>query len=257
MEEITDYKLLLDTAVLAGQIMLKNGAEIYRVEDTIHRILRMSGLKTTEAYVTSTGLIVTLDDPQFDSLTVVKRISERDTDLSKITYVNMISRKFCAGEITLKEAFYDLKHMKEEVYTARQKDVCIILITASFALILGGTWADALGSGINGILLVGIQHLVRYLNLNAFMQTMLKSVFIAVGALLLSVNPWLAMNMDMIIIGSIMPIVPGAALTTAIRDTLQGDYVAGSAKLLEAFIKAIAIVVGVALGMILSGGAAL
>ena len=57
-----DYKLLLDTAVLAGQLMLRNGAEIYRVEDTIHRILRVSGFKTTEAYVTSTGLIVTLDD---------------------------------------------------------------------------------------------------------------------------------------------------------------------------------------------------
>ena len=27
-----DYKLLIDTAALAGMIMLENGAEIYRVE---------------------------------------------------------------------------------------------------------------------------------------------------------------------------------------------------------------------------------
>lgn len=43
MERITDYKLLLDTAVMAGELMLKNGVEIYRVEDTISRILARSG----------------------------------------------------------------------------------------------------------------------------------------------------------------------------------------------------------------------
>lgn len=254
MEQITDYKLLLDTAVLAGQLMLRNGAEIYRVEDTIHRILKVSGFKTTEAYVTSTGLIVTLDDPGFDSMTVVKRIHERDTDLDKITRVNMISRRFCAGEMSLKEAFHELKHMKESPYSLLQKDVCIVIVAAAFALLLGGTRLDALGAGIDGVLLVLFQHLSGRVRLNGFMQTMASSVVIALGALILCFIPGNTMNVDMIIIGAIMPLVPGAALTTAIRDTLQGDYVAGSAKLLEAFIKAIAIAVGVGVGMLLLGG---
>ena len=103
MEVITDYKLLLDTAVLAGEIMLRSGAEVYRVEDTIHRMLAVSGLKTTEAYVTATGLIVTLDDPNMDSLTVVRRIRNRDTNLSQIAETNQISRRFCTGDLTLKE----------------------------------------------------------------------------------------------------------------------------------------------------------
>ena len=30
-----DYMLLVDTAVLAGEIMLESGAEAYRVQDTI------------------------------------------------------------------------------------------------------------------------------------------------------------------------------------------------------------------------------
>ena len=59
---------------------------------------------------------------------------------------------------------------------------------------------------------------------------------------------------DTVIIGAIMPIVPGAAFTIAIRDTLQGDYVAGSAKVLESLIKVAAIVVGAGLGMIMTGG---
>ena len=77
MEEITDYKLLLDTAVLAGEIMIKSGAEIYRVEDTINHILKMSHLKRTEAFVTTTGMFATLDDPGIDAITVVRRIDRK------------------------------------------------------------------------------------------------------------------------------------------------------------------------------------
>ena len=174
MEEKKDYKLYLDTATLAGKLMLQNGAEIYRVEDTIQRMLAVSGLKTAEAYVTATGIMVTLDDPKEDSMTVIKRIPSRGTDLNTVSIVNDISRKFCSGQMTLKEAFHDLKHLD--------------------------------------------------------------------------------INVDTVIIGAIMPIVPGAAFTIAIRDTLQGDYVAGSAKVLESLIKVAAIVVGAGLGMIMTGG---
>ena len=69
MEEKKDYKLYLDTATMAGKLMLQNGAEIYRVEDTIRRMLEVSGLKTAEVYVTATGIMVTLDDPKEDSMT--------------------------------------------------------------------------------------------------------------------------------------------------------------------------------------------
>ncbi|MDU3243536.1 MAG: threonine/serine exporter family protein [Clostridiales bacterium] len=254
MEQITDYKLLLDTAVLAGQIMLRNGAEIYRVEDTIHRILKVSSLKTTEAYVTTTGMIVTLDDPQIDSLTVIRRIADRETNLNKITLVNTISRRFCAGEITLKEAFHDLKHLESREYSQRVLDISTIIVASAFALLLGGTAMDALGAAIDGALLVLVLKLGIKIGFNPFFKDVAASAVIAVGAILLSRIPFAVMNMDMIIIGTIMPLVPGAAITNAIRDTLQGDYVAGGAKALEAFVKAVAIVIGVAFGMLIMGG---
>ena len=58
-----DYKLLLDTAVMAGEILLESGAETWRVEDTMLRMLRMSGLKTADVLALTTGFVVTLDDP--------------------------------------------------------------------------------------------------------------------------------------------------------------------------------------------------
>lgn len=254
MEQITDYKLLVDTAVLAGELMLKNGAEIYRVEDTVSRILARSGLQTREAYVTSTGFIVTLDDPKVDSMTVVRRVPERNTNLNKISSVNTVSRRFCAGEMTLKEAFHELKHMGGSIYTRRQKDGCMLLVVAAFALLLGSSWKDTLGAGIAGVFLVLTIHLGERIGFNPFIQTLVSAAVVALGAAGMSRIPGSGLHMDMIIIGGIMPILPGAALTTAVRDTLQGDYVAGGAKALEALVKVAAIVLGVGFGISLMGG---
>ena len=254
MEEITDYKLVLDTAVLAGQIMLQNGAEIHRVEDTIYRILKVSNLKTAEAYVTPTGLIVTLDDPGVDSMTVVKRIETRGTNLSKIAEVNSISRQFCSGSISLKEAFHRLKYMKLNSYAAWQKYVSQVLVAASFAILLGGSFRDAVGAGVAGICMGTVMFFCRKIDLNNFLQLLLDATVISLTAFAASHISWFHARMDIVIIGGIMPIVPGAALTTAVRDTLQGNYVAGGAKALEAFVSAAAIAAGVALGMLLTGG---
>ena len=72
-----DYKLLMNTAILAGETMLKSGAETYRVEDTINRILKTSNAQTVETVVLMTGIFVTLDDSGIDPITVNKRVHAR------------------------------------------------------------------------------------------------------------------------------------------------------------------------------------
>lgn len=254
MVEEKDYKLYLDTATMAGKLMLQNGAEIYRVEDTIRRMLEVSGLRTAEAYVTSTGIMVTLDDPELDSMTVIKRIPSRGTDLNMISLVNDISRRFCDGQMTLKEAFHDLKHLDARQYTEFQMSLGIIGVALFFAPVFGGSLWDTLAAGIDGILIVLVLHLTKRMEINAFMENVLCSIALAAGAVLMSWIPDLGISAETVIISAIMPIVPGASFTTAIRDTLQGDYIAGGAKALEALVKVVAIVVGAGFGMILTGG---
>mgnify|MGYP002549571848 CR=1 FL=1 len=97
-----DYKLLLDTAVMAGEILLESGAETWRVEDTMLRMLRMSGLKTADVLALTTGFVVTLDDPSMDSMTVMRSVESRATDLNRIHAVNQLSRDFCEGSIWMR-----------------------------------------------------------------------------------------------------------------------------------------------------------
>ncbi len=253
MDKKEEYKLLIDTATLAGKLMLENGAEIYRVEDTIRRMLAVSGLKTGESYVTNTGIMVNLDDPSVDSMTVIRRISSRNMDLNMISLVNNISREFCAGNMDLKEAFHELKHLDGRQYSKLMIDLSIVGVAGFFALVFGGGFRDAITAGVDGALIALMLRFSKRLRLNGFIETVLCSVVLAAGAVLMA-ETFGHISSDKVIISAIMPIVPGAAFTTAIRDILQGDYVAGGAKALEAFVKVAAIVVGVGLGMICTGG---
>ncbi len=58
------------------------------------------------------------------------------------------------------------------------------------------------------------------------------------------------LNSDTIIVSAVMPLVPGVTFTTAIRDTLNGDYAAGSARILEAIVVGLAVAFGVGAGLL-------
>lgn len=120
-----DYKLLLDTAVMAGEILLESGAETWRVEDTMLRMLRMSGLKTADVLALTTGFVVTLDDPAMDSMTVMRSVESRATDLNRIHAVNQLSRDFCEGNIDLDALFHrvrDIYRAKPEIKKSARDD---------------------------------------------------------------------------------------------------------------------------------------
>ena len=89
-----DHKLVMDVAVLAGEIMLKSGAETYRVEDTMKHILNTGHTKTAEALVMLTGIVATMEDPGMEPITVMRRVEDRGTNIYRVMEVNEISRQY-------------------------------------------------------------------------------------------------------------------------------------------------------------------
>jgi len=250
-----NYKLLFNTALLAGEIMLKNGAETYRVEDTMTRILKMSGLKTTESFVTPTGIILTLDDDIIDIMTSLKRVNNRCTNLHKIALANEISRDFCDKKINLNEAYSRLS--KVNIILPYSKKV-IFIFTAlsplffSMAFLNTITLYKLLVALICGITLSTIKLISSKYNVIRFFSDLFCSASVAIISSYCFSNLYLDKSIiDPIIISSIMPLVPGVAITNAIRDTLYGDYISGLSRAAEAFIVAVSIALGVGLGLTL------
>ena len=232
--------------------MLSSGAEIYRVEDTMNHILKMSGVKTADAYVLSTGVIATLEDPKIDTITVVRRVNKRSTNLNRICMVNDISRRFCAGDINLELAYEKMKQTEQaQLYRNIVKKLSIIGVTAFFALLLGGSLLDGVTAGVVGAILALILWLAERISLNDFCNNAIGGFVIAFSSFALKQWVITGCNVDLVVIGSIMPLVPGVTFTTAIRDTLNGDYSSGVARMVEAVVVALAVAAGVGTAMVL------
>lgn len=248
-----NYKLLLDTAVTAGELMLESGAETYRVEDTMHRILSLSSLQTAEVFVTMTGFVATLDDPSIHSMTVVRRIMNRGTNLDMIDRLNTLSRKLCTGELSLEDASRQVKELKTRPLKPRAFLISTPVVTAAFALTYGGTPAEAFISALTGFVLAVCLYTCRRLRVQSFFGTLLSA---AASSLLASglfrLLPAFG-SLDAVVIASIMPLVPGVAITNAVFDTLHGDYLSGTARMMEAFVTAAAVAMGIGIGLGISG----
>lgn len=259
-----DDKSIANMAVLAGEIMLRSGAETYRVEDTIKHILdtagaaRISGTETggsesdgtvrTESLVMLTGIIVTIERPGQEAITVMRRVHDRGTNIHRIVDVNEISRKYCAGELTAEETWEKLKRIKGRLYTVWMYNLATVLVPAGFAPLFGGGLREIFAAAAVGIFLAVIMTIGKRMHISSFILNMICAGGVAVAAMALKV--WYpALNMDTVIISGIMPLVPGVAITNAIRDTLRGDYISGGARVLEAFVTAAAVAIGAGVGI--------
>lgn len=247
-----DYKLLFDTAVFAGELLMKNGAETYRVEDTMYRILEKANLKTVQVLVMMTGFVATLDDPSIDSLTVVRRINSRGTNLSIVEQVNDISRDFCEDKISLEEAFKKMKTLwrtpKKNSFTGFQ----VMLITSGFAIMFGANLVEAAIAAFTGFVSAGMLYLCRKMKLHMFLENCLCCIVLAMTIEIAAKMLPGTYDTNVLIISSIMPFVPGAAITNAVFDTLYGDYLSGLARAAEAFVIAASVAAGIGIGMVIA-----
>ncbi|MFR9236351.1 MAG: threonine/serine exporter family protein [Eisenbergiella massiliensis] len=57
--ENTQRSLVLECAMQAGNILLQNGAEIFRVEETITRMCDHFGVESESAFILSNGIFIT------------------------------------------------------------------------------------------------------------------------------------------------------------------------------------------------------
>lgn len=246
--------VVVDTALLAGQIMLECNAETYRVEDTMNHILRSSGFETCEAYAMATGIMVSIDDPLIPSKTEVRRVRGKSTNLEKITRVNEISRQIATDEIDIYEALDKLKNLEETPYSPILRDIGMAVMCGAYAALFGAGIPEILVASLAAVVLPIIYAADKKYNLGFFV-TNVVSIILMVCVIVWIKKLWLPdLRAGVSIIGCIMPAVPGIAITNAIRDTFRGDYNSGVARMAEAVVIALSVAIGVALGLTISGG---
>lgn len=244
-----NQKKIFQFALDLGELMLSSGAETFRVEDTMRRILSKSNYQYVEAFVTPTGIFTTMSSSADNSelpLSYIRRISRRSNNMNKIVEANQISRLFCSDQISLDEAVQSLEALKQKTeYSELQIILATTLTASAFTVMFGGTLADALAALATGFALALANFLLVKTGTSNFFQLLVGGFVIGSFALLFQRFLHIGDNLDFIIIGAIMPLVPGVAITTGIRDIINGDLVSGVSRAADAFIIASLIATGV------------
>ena len=257
MESNEYYKKLLNMAVLAGSIMISSGAETHRVEDTLQRILGTTHFEHADAFVFTTGMVVTLSDPSGETLSISRRVTDTSRNFGRIADVNSVSRDFCNGLISLDEATARLRAIKmKKRYNSFLYHLGYILASCGFAIMFGGEIPDAIATIFCGIVLSIVMLDLGPKIGRGFVTTILAAAAITVTATAVSYISYHFLNISFqtnyMIIGAIMSLVPGLAMTTAFRDVLQGDYLSAGSRILEALMVAVCVAIGIGTGMGLS-----
>lgn len=246
-------KKIVDCATLAGKVMLESNAESYRCEETIQKILETSGWDVTEVLTMLTGFVFTLDDPSSKEppFTVVKRVSGASNQLGNIYRVNNISRALASGKISPDEAFENLRNVDKGEYPDIIKIIGSTSLVMGFAVLLGARQLEViLTSLIAGLLVATFIYLKSRINITDFLHSLLTTALVtfavhAIGYYLFDS----ATDINIVITASFMPLYPGTVLTNGIRDTIRGDYISGTALIVNAIVVATSIALGVVVGI--------
>jgi len=232
---------IIHIAAEAGKIILENGGETYRVEQTIKMICKSYGIPRTESFVTPTGIMISITSSENQTISLIRRINVRTVNLSKVSMINNLSRELVLNPLSIgdiRKKIYYINNLSP--YSLKTTTFFSACCAGFFTLLFGGNYKDFFVAFIIGALINCLSGFLDKLEVNSFLKNMVAgslAAFIALVATYLG----LVGNMDTIIIGSIMLLVPGIAITNAIRDTIAGDLVSGISRSIEALFIAVAI----------------
>lgn len=235
----------MQMVLLAGTIIMENGGETYRAEDTVSRMAKALGCSRSGVFAVPSGLFVTLCFEDGSELTQIQRISAKGIDLTRVDEVNTISRSLAAREITAEEGYERLKALKLQKKKPLWRDALGAFIAAgAFCVLFGGGVSDSVISAVVAALVQIVLHAVFFSSSGGpFMQSLIGSFLTTLLPLAFQSFTGIGV-IDTIVGAALMPFVPGIAMTNAVRDTMRGDFLSGVAHFAEALLHACMIVGG-------------
>ena len=236
-----------------GEAMLAAGADVNRVEDTLSRLGTAYGAVQMNVFVITSSIVVTMSLPDGRDVTQTRRIlTPGGTDLTVLEDLNALSRRCCTCPLSV-------KRLQTEITSLTQCEPEALWVYAGSALgagsctvfFGGGIW-DGLSAAAFGLAICYLQRRFSGLCPNRLVFNLLASL--AVG---ISITLWTALlpglQTDRIMIGDIMLLIPGMAMTNAVRDTMVGSPISGAMRLIEALLWAGALAMGFMTGFWLMG----
>lgn len=249
----SEQEQALHLATEAGHILLENGAEISRVEETMAHIAAAYGVEDESFFVLSNGIIATGQHYARADFIPIK-----GTQLAKVAEVNQLSRDVTGGRMpvdTLRQRIQAIRDMPGKLWW--ELFIGIVFGMAAFSLLFGGSLSDAMATLVAGVLL-GLYITFLCPHLSRLAGSVAGGLVGGLSCLLvyrvaLQIGVTHPLHLPNMIIGTIISLVPGVPFTNGMRDLANEDYIAGTTRLTDAFLVFLCIALGVALAFIIDG----
>ncbi len=246
-----DY--ILSKALDIGENLLRCGGEPHRIEDTVTRICSAYGSVHTDVFALPSLVIAGVRMADGTTASQVRRVYRTANNMYRLDLINNLSRNICCGKVRLE----DIDKAVDEIMSARPFNRYLSLLggviaAGGFAMFFGGTIWDGVAAAIAGLVVSALNlHKLRFGN------QMLYTVAVSfVGALtgLIVHKIGIGDNLDMIMIGTIMLVIPGLAFGNAVRDLLFGDTISGLIQFVQAIMTAVMVAFGFIVAIMVFGG---
>lgn len=248
-----NYKKLLDIVTGIGREMLICGAEVSRVEDTMSRICKAYNVDEVDVFTITSSIVITIKRGE-EIHTQTKRILSYKTNLDRLDKLNTLSRYICLNKPELTHIVESYNNIMNSPLYSNYTICCIYgLIAFTLTIFFGGRILDGIASGIIGAMMYILILKSESIGANFIFITMLIAFIIGTLAVL-SVKIGFGADLDNIVIGNIMLLIPGVIFTNSIRDMISGDTMSGLLRFVESIIKAVALSIGFVLATVYLGG---
>ena len=240
-----------------SEMMLTAGAEVSRIEDTVSRMAAAYGSRRTDVLTITSSITVSVQKKDGEVLTQTRRILSYATDMLRLDRCNDLSRRVCRKPLPLEALNAAIDEIRAaKPYPTGVRLLAYFLEAASFALLFGGHWRDALAAGICSFPLFFLVRWFRKLNFQRLVSSLLAATAAGICAVLLT-RLGLGVSTEKISIGCVILLIPGLAFTSSLRDMISGDTISGLLGLCEAVLLAMSIAAGFAAAMWIMGGGAI
>ena len=263
----------LELVTRIGEVLLKNGGEIFRVQQTMQLVAKAYGIPGFQVYVLANGLLVSMQEEgrtitrpvesgdaagqehlfgqehlasQAHLASQVRYVPLSSVHLGRVAAVNNLSREIVAQKYTVEEASRKIEQIDKLPFTSNAVQTLMSGLGAgAFCILFGGSLLDSAAAFLSGLVLWIFVLFLTARGANKIMVNILASALVtAMGVLFFHLFSF-GDSMDMIVIGSIVPLLPGVPLTNSIRDYLNGDYLSGTIRMIDAVLVACCIALGV------------
>ena len=241
-----DYYLLTELAARIGYHLALSGAETFRIEETMRRVIGAYGIEC-QAFSIPNCVMVSLEAANGKPLMVMKRVGFHGNDLEAVEKLNALSRRICAevpepsvAAQWLEETLRERRHYSTPIYYLGN-----FCGAAGFCPVFGGSLRDCLFAGLMGLIIGFVTRWLDRLEVNQFFSTIAASFLMALPAYIAAGLGWLDC-VAVVIIGALMLLVPGLLITNSMRDIIYGDTSSGVSRIVQVLLSAFAIALGTA-----------